>query len=352
MNLMTDTAKPAQPPKSSSAKSFIDNAGEADYAAKIRAIAERLRSWSGPVVLISHTDPDGDALGSSLALKRALTSLGKTTTLPLDAPRFLRFLVTEAELSAPLETLPENCLLAVLDVEIGPRATGAPLDGAALTLNIDHHGSNPRTGDLSCVEPGKAATAQMVKDIIDALGVAWTPELATPCLTGIVSDTGNFRYSNTNESVLADAAELMAAGVDYAELTDRLQWRDPKYFVMLGKVMSTVTFAFDGRAVLAHVTPQMKAEVGELDDDSNDYVGLIRYAEGTKVAAFLKEGEGYTKLSVRTRDGVSAQNICHALGGGGHVNAAGAKLNVQLAQAREKVLAAIKAELDRVTANT
>lgn len=325
----------------------VNNRNEANYAGKIADIAARLRVWEGPVVLVSHVDPDGDALGSTLALKRALESLGKTTLLPLEPPRFLAFLTEPGELSLPLERLPENCLLAVLDVADEPRAVGAPSQGAAFTINIDHHGTNGRFGDLFCVEPSKAATAQMVKDVIDALGVPWTPRIATPCLTGIITDTGNFRYSNTTHEVLETAGQLIDTGIDYASLTDRLQWRRPSYFEMLGKVMGTVEFPFGGLVALAYMTEEMEAEVGETDDDSNDYVGLIRYAEGSKVAIFLKERQDHTKISVRTRDSVSAQRICLALGGGGHVAAAGAKLEADLAETRRRVLEATRDELER-----
>lgn len=325
----------------------VNNAGEADYPGKVRQIAERLRGWQGPIVLVSHVDPDGDAFGSTLALKRALEQLGKRTILPIEPPRFLRFLAEPGEVSEPLSALPENCLLAVLDVADEPRAIGAPTTGAAYVINVDHHGTNGRFGDLWCVEPGKAATAQIVKDIIDALPLAWTPRLAIPCLAGIITDTGNFRYSNTTHEVLEAAGELIDSGIDYAALTDRLQWRHPSYFAMLGKVMQTVEFPLGGLVVMAHMTPEMEAEVGDSDDDSNDYVGLIRYAEGCKIAAFLKAREDHTKVSVRTRDGVSAQRICLALGGGGHVAAAGAKLAADLTQTRRRLLAACREELAR-----
>lgn len=326
---------------------MLDNRGETNYQEKISQIAEKLTNWTGPIVLISHVDPDGDALGSTLTLKRALVALGKSTTLAMDVPQYLKFLTQENEISAPLEQLPDNCLLVVLDVEIGPRAVGTPLEGAAFTINIDHHGSNTRLGDLSCVQPSQAANTQIVKDLVDALKVTWTKEIATPCLTGIITDTGNFRYSNTNAAVLHYAAELMDKGVDYAFLADRLQWRSPSYFTMLGKVMSTVSFPFNGLAVMAHLTTQMEQEVPTADDDSNDYVGLIRYAEGTKLAIFLKGREDHTKVSIRSRDGVSAQAICHALGGGGHVAAAGAKLMVTLEEAQKLILAEVEKELKR-----
>ena len=327
----------------------VDNSGETDYTAKIREVARTLKAWRGPIVLIAHVDPDGDALGSTLALKRALDALGKETTLPLDAPRYLSFLAEEGELSPPLERLPEGCLLAILDVADEDRAEGAPLAGAAYTLNIDHHGTNARFGDLACVEPSRAATAHIVKDVVDALGVAWTPAIATPCLTGILTDTGNLRFGNTTPETLQAAGALIAHGVPYAELTDRLQWRHPDYFRMLGKVMSTVEFPLGGLVAVARITQAMRDEIGPTDDDSDDYVGFIRYAEGAQLAIFLKErtdDEGpKTKLSVRAREGVSAQAVCLAFGGGGHVAAAGATVHAGLEEARRQVLEVAKEEL-------
>jgi phosphoesterase RecJ-like protein len=327
--------------------SFVNNQGEQDYQAKIKQIADKLKSWQGPFVIVSHVDPDGDALGSTLALERALVSLGKQTTLVMNPPKYLEFLLQPNELSQPLQTLPDNCLLAILDVADIARTEGAPITGAAFTINLDHHGTNDRFGDLACVEPAKAATAQMVKDVIDAMGVTWTEAIATPCLTGILTDTGNFRFGNTSPDVLRDAGELLQYGVHYVELTDRLQWRHPDYFKMLGKVMGTVEFPMNGLVALAHITQQMIAEVGETEDDSNDYVSLIRYAEGVKVAIFLRERETDTKISVRTRDGVSAQSICMALGGGGHVAAAGAKVAGGIEEAKKKILEATRVELEK-----
>lgn len=335
-----------------------DNSGEPDYTACIAKVAATLLAWNGPIVIATHIDPDGDALGSALGLKRALALLGKETLLPCTPPRYLSFLTEPGELSEPLGALPEGALVAVLDVEVSGRLAGVPVAdttvvGAALTVVLDHHGTNNRAGNLVCVEPGRAATAHLIKDVIDALPLAWNAQLATPCLTGLLTDTGTFRFGNTTPEVLHAAAELIAYGVAYTELTDRLQWRHPDYFRMLGKVMSTVTFPLGGLVAVAEITRQMRAEIGPTDDDSSDYVGLIRYAEGVLVALFLREeqddghGQPKTKVSVRARGGVSAQAICLALGGGGHVAAAGATLNVELGAARTLVLEAARAELAR-----
>jgi bifunctional oligoribonuclease and PAP phosphatase NrnA len=322
-----------------------DNRGERDYGAKIRRIAEKLKYWPGPIIVLGHVDPDGDALGSSLALKRALESLGKSARLPMTPPRFLRFLALEDELDEPLQRLPEGCLAVVLDTAERGRAAGAPLDEAGFIVNIDHHGTNDRYGDLACVEPGRAATAQIVKDVIDKMGINWTPDIAAPCLVGILTDTGFFRYANTSPEVLSDAGELISHGVDYAALSDRLQWRHPDYYWMMAKVLGTLDFPLSGLAVTAELTLQMTKELGPTDDDSDDYVGLIRYAEGAQVALFFKEREDHTKVSVRSRGEVSAQAICLRLGGGGHVAAAGAKLFDSLETTRALALQATAEEL-------
>lgn len=326
----------------------FDNRGETDYAGKVAEVAERLASWTGPIVLLAHVDPDGDALGSTLALKRALDALGKSTVLPMEPPGYLRFLVRDGELSGALDRLPDRALLAVLDVADAPRAWGAPFEGAALLLNMDHHGTNDRFGDLVLVEPAAAATAQIVKDVIDALPVAWTPEIATPCLAGIMSDTGTFRFANTDRAVLVSAGDLIAHGVAYADLADRLQWRSPAYFRMLGAVMGTIRFPLSGKVALATVTRSMREDAGAEAGDSDDFVGIIRYAEGTHVAVLLKQTEDAVKISVRTRGAVSAQAICLELGGGGHVAAAGAKLDApDLDRAEARVLEAVRRELGR-----
>jgi bifunctional oligoribonuclease and PAP phosphatase NrnA len=338
-----------------SSNAFVNNQGEENYGEKINLIAKKFYEWSGPIVILSHVDPDGDALGSTLALKRALAALGKDTTLVMNPPRYLQFVTKAGELAPPMQRLPDNCLVAILDVAEIARSEGLPLEAiqsAAFSINIDHHGTNNRFGDLWCVEPGKAATAQMVKNVVDALETLhqkplWTADIATTCLVGILTDTGNFRFGNTSPEVLRDTSDLLQHDVAYTDLTDRLQWRHPDYFKMLGKVMSTVEFPLNGLVAICYLDKKMIAEIGDTEDDSSDYVGLIRYAEGVKVAIFLRERDDFTKISVRAQKGVSAQAICMALGGGGHVAAAGAKVKGDVIEARRQILAATEVELKR-----
>lgn len=327
-----------------------DNRSDPNYRSKLARAAEVARGWDGPVVIVSHVDPDGDALGSCLALGRALVALDKNVTIALAPPSYLEFLAQPGELVPELSALPPGTLLFVLDVADLPRVAGAPVSGAEFTVNIDHHGTNDRFGDIAVVQPDKAATAMLIKELIDELGVAWTPAMATPCLAGIITDTGNFRFANTDRAVLESAGELIDRGVAYVELTDRLQWRHPAYFPTLGKVMSTVHYELDGQLVIAHFTAAVREAAKAADDDSDDFVGIIRYAEGVLVAALLKERDEHVKISVRTRNGVSAQNICVELGGGGHVAAAGANVPGTLPEVEAKLVAATARELKRAAA--
>jgi bifunctional oligoribonuclease and PAP phosphatase NrnA len=317
------------------------------YRDGIERAAAFLRRWRGPIVIVAHERTDGDAVGSVLTLGRALRTLGSDVTMAIEPPAFLAFLAVEGELSRPLETLEPDTLLVILDTEPG-RMVGAPAEGAAALVNLDHHGTNPGAGEVAVVAPEKAAAALMVKDVVDALGVAWDSSLATPCLVGLVSDTGGFRFGNTDRDVLEAAADLLDVGVPYAEIMDRLRLRVPGYFPMLALVMATVRFHEDGVVVSAHQSAAMRASLAGLDVDSDDFVNVIRDADGTRVALFLRETDDGVKVSVRSRDGVSAQAICLALGGGGHVAAAGATLRgVDLARAYDRVLEATRAELGR-----
>lgn len=330
--------------------SFVDNRDESDYGSKLQQIAAKLREWQGPVALVSHVDPDGDALGSTLALKRALDALGKQTSLAMEPPPFLQFLLEPDELTPEFTSLPDNCLLCVLDVADRPRVAGISqetMDKAAFTINIDHHGTNDRFGELALVQPSKAATCQIIKELIDELGVQWSTAIAMPCLTGLITDTGSFRFSNTDSSVFQAASDLLRTRLDYGELADRLQWRPKGYYQLLGRVLATLTYPLEGLVALAWLTPEMEAEVTAETGDSDDYVGMIRYAEGTQLSIFLKAREDHTKVSVRSRGQVSAQRICVELGGGGHIPAAGAKVMSDLDTTRELVLAATERELRR-----
>jgi bifunctional oligoribonuclease and PAP phosphatase NrnA len=327
----------------------MNNAGDPQYAEKLRAIAARLKAHKGSIVIAAHEDPDGDALGSVLGLSRALQKLG-LNAVPIGVPpKYLEFLPEANELTAQLETLPEGTLLVALDSAETTRVVGVPMDQAGIPIiNVDHHGSNPRFGEIALVSPDKAATALMMKDLVAALGVALDARIAGPLLTGVITDTGFFRNSNANGEVLHAAADLVEAGASMVSINEALSIMTRNSFKMQSEVYATIAYELGGNLITAYVNDAMLERVGCTWEEVESLVGYLRNAEGTQLACLYKDYGDRVKVSLRSRGAVSAQNIAVALGGGGHVPAAGATINGDFAVAKEKLCAEAKKEFERV----
>ncbi len=317
----------------------------------LQEIADFLKTWSGPMLVVAHTDPDGDAIGSVLGFARGLKSLGKDARAISTAPRYLQFLDERKDLEEPLPELPKDALLVVLDCGDAGRVSGVPLqhaDGtAAKIINIDHHGTNPNFGMLNCVAPEKAATSFIVQELLALLGVQFTEEISTPLLCGIITDTGSFRFRNTSPELLRCAASLVESGARLVDIHEMLAVTPRNQYKLQAEVLSSMAFPFDGLAVTAFVNDAMLQRTGTTWEDVESFVGLIRNSEGSQLAVLLKDKGATTKVSLRSRGNVSAQNIAVALGGGGHVAAAGVTIHAPYRESQERVLEAAKAELKR-----
>lgn len=326
-----------------------DNRGDPNYQDKLQRIASRLREHRGPIYIAAHEDPDGDAIGSVLGLARALAKLGLDARPVAECPRYLSFLPEAGELLPPLERLPEDALLAALDSGDAHRVVGVPVAQPGIpVINIDHHGTNSRYGEIALVEPDKAAAALMIKDLVEALGVGWDPRVATPILTGLVTDTGSFRFSNTTPEVLHAAAELVGHGAALTAINENMMTRPRAYLRLQAEVLATVEYPLGGQMVVAHVNEAMLKRAGAAWEDVESLVSDIRGAEGTQLAALLKDRGAATKVSLRSRGLVSAQNVAIECGGGGHVAAAGATVPLPFLRARSLVLDAARREYQRV----
>ena len=307
------------------------NAPEPRYAELIARIAQELSGHQSEIVILSHVDPDGDALGSCLGLQRALRLIGRQAQTYMKVPQYLEFLPSDGEVLPELQSWPEHALLVVLDVDNNDarRVAGADLSSfTGRVINVDHHGTNARRADLGLVDPAQAATAGMVADIaqllLSAAGQEWTPKIATPLLTGLNTDTGSFRFANTSPAVLRQAASLVERGARLAWINDRLSQNPPRYFALLREVLGSMAFSHGGLIVTARVDEAMLTRAGAVWDDVESYVNTIRSARGTELACLFKDYGTHVKLSLRSRGRVSAQNIAVGLGGGGHFPAAGA----------------------------
>ncbi|CAM3697701.1 DHH family phosphoesterase [Deinococcus frigens] len=321
------------------------------YQQEVSQVAALLRAHHGPLVVLSHENPDGDALGSLLGLTRALRDLGKTVIAPMDVPLYLRFLPQPEETSAPLTEWPQGAMAVVLDVDNNDpdRVAGADLrQFVGKVVNIDHHGTNQRRATAGLVDPGKPAAVMLVADVLEELGVTWTEEIATPLMLGLITDTGSFRFDSVTPGTFECAARLLEHGARLGWINDQMGQQPRAYYLLLREVLDTMEFLRGGRVVMARVDDAMLARAGASWEDVENYVGMLRNSEGAELAVMIKDFGERVKLSLRSRGGVSAQNVAVALGGGGHVSASGASLSEPYPVVRRCLEEAIATELARV----
>jgi bifunctional oligoribonuclease and PAP phosphatase NrnA len=286
-------------------------------------------------LLTTHENPDGDALGSLLAMDGILKQLGKDSLMYMSPDEFplpweYRGLHFEELAGAPPADVDERTVV-FLDCGNIDRMPVDFLQADGLhILNIDHHHDNTRFGTVNLVCPTASCTAEMVWRISKELGAEITPDIAKALYVGLVTDTGRFMYENTTPVAHRMAAELVEAGVEphrvYRELYEDLPFRRLQ---LLQRALASVERVDDGALTIAHLTKRDYEETGALETDSEGVVDHMRAVEGTRVAVLVRElladdREGMRKVSLRATDGsVDVSRIARAFSGGGHPQAAG-----------------------------
>ena len=298
-------------------------------------------------LIASHVDPEGDSLGSQLALASVLRQLGKEVAVVNQdlPPERYAFMPDIERIVQPEAVAGERFDAAfVLDCASIERigTVRAQLDGVPV-VNIDHHRSNTRFGHLNHVEPETCASGMIVYRLSEELGLELDRDKATNIYIGIVADTGNFRYSNTTPEVLRVGSRLIEAGVDGARVASLLFATRPLGALrLLGEALTNLTPELGGQVGLIVLDRAVFARTGA---DPADVEGVVNYAKhltGTLVGVLLREVEGgEVKVSLRAEGGVDVDQVARRFGGGGHRNAAGARVPGPLAAARQAVLAAI-----------
>lgn len=284
------------------------------------------------VVIAGHIAPDGDALGSALALHLALSAAGARTlpTIgqePLELEPALAALPGSADLVPPSALPPAAAIDLLVTVDAAsPGRLGTItelLDAGVETLVLDHHARSTPFGDTALVAPEAAATVQLVALLLDELALPWTAEVATCLYVGLVTDTGRFSYAATDSSAHLLAARLLAAGVDQAGWSQRLfETRRRDDLTLLGRGLARAAIVDDVALVHTHLTPEDLAAAP--DGNTEGLIDLLRSAEGTEVALTLRPGdEGTWRASLRSRGAVDVGAVAAGLGGGGHRLAAG-----------------------------
>ena len=302
------------------------------------------------IALVSHRDPDPDTIGSALALGLGLESLGKRVSWHCadPVPEQQRFLHGSERFTQ--EPPPEDVdLVVTVDFGSVDRAKFA-LPSRPKLVNIDHHASNDNFGTANLVDVTAAASAELVSRVIDALGVKWTPEMATAALVGIMTDTGSFQFPSTDARALERAARLREAGADLQAITYNI-FRNKRFeaLKLWGFAFARLVREQGGQLVWTEIRSGDIERAEARDDDISGLVEQIARSSGMRVALLFNEQSGVVKVSCRTSQwepSVDASALMARFAGGGHVRAAGALISGDLADIRDRVLDAARAALD------
>jgi bifunctional oligoribonuclease and PAP phosphatase NrnA len=298
-----------------------------------QVVLDELRT-ADKFVLVTHENPDGDALGSLVGMQRLLVALDKDSVMFMAADEFplpyeYRFFDFEGLQSHPPDDLDERTIIFLDCGNIDRNPVGAFKGDDAHILNIDHHHDNTRFGTVNYVVEDASCTAEIVWDLLNELRVEPTLEIAEALYVGLVTDTGRFMYENTGPCAHVMAAHLIDTGVDVHEIYRRLYEGMPySKLELLGRALAHVQRFDDGRLTVTRLTRDDFRLAGAEESYSEGIIDQLRSVEGTKVAALAREivdgSSGRKKVSLRSTDGqIDVSIIARAGGGGGHRQAAG-----------------------------
>ena len=314
--------------------------------AAIRKITDFIQKHDDFLVS-GHVRSDGDALGSQLAFHFLLKKLGKRSHVVCDQGTLpdYRFLPGSDKVGAGPEALRKG-YQAVVTFDSGSwgrleRISAALPRKDLIVVNVDHHASNERFGDLNWIDPTFSSSGEMAWELIKAAGVTPTKDMATCVYTAIVTDTGRFSFSNTTVETHLNATELLRFGVKPAEIHKAL-WRQktPEQLRFLAEVLRRIRMTDDGRVGWIVLSKALEAETGFVPGDTQEFIDQVKSIRGVKAAVLIKETDepGKIKVSWRTDPGVDGIEIAKAWGGGGHPRASGATVRGSLAEAEKAVL--------------
>lgn len=307
---------------------------------------------SNNILLLCHSHPDGDTLGSACALAHALQNSGKTVCVKCSDPIPKDFLFMFEGLDLP-DFEPE--LVAAIDIADTKLLGKAlePVYAERIGLCIDHHGSNMLYADKVCLEAESASTAEMIFLLLRTMGAEIDPQIASCLFTGVTTDTGCFRFSNTTVRTFEIAAELAKLGADtYNIIQVFFETKTKTYAALERLALDSMRLYFDDRCAIICVTQEMYRRSGSDESETDRIANLPRQIDGVLVGVTMRElADGGFKASVRTHGDIDSAAICKRLGGGGHMGAAGCTLYGTKEQAINALLKEIKAELDSLNIN-
>ena len=301
------------------------------------------------ILILCHKNPDGDTLGSGAALCLALRRLGKTAAVLCSDPipamyAFLPITVFDGSF-APRFVVAVD----VAGIQLFGDKNNMPRYAEHVDLCIDHHASNSGYAYESLVDGSAAAAAELLTSLIPELGVELTPDIAACLYTGLATDTGCFRFTNTTAATHRAAARLIEAGADMATLNERLfECRSHARMEAERMALESLEYYYGDRCAMICLTWDQIQAAGVAGAELEDLTSLPRSIEGVEVGLTLRQQkDGSYKISVRTGNQTNACSIARRLGGGGHPRAAGCEISGNLDNAKHAILDEVKKELDR-----
>lgn len=303
------------------------------------------------ICITNHTSMDGDALGSALGLYNILKKMDKNVYVRIkeNVPSYLNFLPGCKEISVSEDIISEDtdCVI-VLDCGNVERINAViNINSKHYTLiNMDHHISNDMYGDLNYVDTYASAVGEIIYDLMKPLNVKLCKDVAECLYVSILTDTGAFKYSNTSNKTHSIAGELIATGINFTEIHEKIfdnkSFNKIKFF---GKVIDTIELFANNQACTMEVREKDVKELSLVGEDTGDVIAFGTKIDSVEVTALLKEKDGLTKVSLRSKKEVDVRKIAEQFGGGGHVRAAGFASNNSIEQVKKELVNIISKEL-------
>jgi phosphoesterase RecJ-like protein len=313
----------------------------ADQVAAIRdAILQRQR-----FVVTSHARPDGDAIGSQVAMAYALRALGKDVHLAGADPAPPQFQVFPGVRDIQVSPTVHGDFDAAIVMECGDLSrTGVEGFDKYFVINIDHHPGNKGYGAINWFDPGAAACSEMVIDVIDALGVALTPEIATHIYIAILTDTGGFHFSHITARTFEICRRCTEAGAQPEAIARAVYDTSTMGRLrLMGAVLHNLEFECGGRAAVAALTLQLLEQTGATHEDSDGLINIPLTVNDVQAVAFFKEiAPDSFRISLRSKGDIDVNRVAGTFGGGGHKNAAGCSLTGPYPEVRARLVAELR----------
>lgn len=303
-------------------------------------------------LITSHQDPEGDSIGSQLAMAEMLRQLGKRCLIINSdkPPKRYEFLKNIQQIILPSCEAYDFDVVLVLDCPVPERVKDVQKIIRGKTIvNIDHHISNRNFGAVNYVQPKASSTGEIIYGLIGKLGCRLNKDLATYLYLAMLTDTGGFRYSNTTPLTLRAAARLLDYGVSPKEMYERIyESHSLASRRLLALCLGTLKVSADGNIAWMRLTKSMFKKTGAVGHDAENFANYARFVNGVKIAALFSDDTktGYTKVSFRSNAGWADVNkIATRFGGGGHLSASGCLLKGSIAVVEKKILAEVKKAL-------